>query len=742
MGRDSSGRFVKGDGIDIPIDTPGAAEAAVTLGRVGGSVEGLAATVTRAAATFNQLHASLSTAVDMTMRAATAVSNLSAEQQHLNDMSRRLGLDFDAASAAAGRFTDETTAMGAAGQFAARGINLSQTQLNALERVAANTAQTLGITTAEATERLTQGLIRGRERGLAPFGAEIAATARHGYTMSEGLAALVHEAEHVATATDDARTSMERFRDTMDDAQRTAAGAFVDELMHIEHLKDGFDGAKTSAADFTNEVRSMGQTLAAVVEFSIGLVQVLAGGLAVSAGGIAQLMHVIATDGTSGDISGFIRDAVSTTQEGAHRIQALRASLAERTSATPEADPHTAITRVNGVTRVGGVIGNAGAPGTEVAGLENTSDEDEGGAGGHHRRTRANRAQSLAGAEAMIRQLETDLAARNNARADHAAGLDLSDAPERAAAAAALDRAHREAADRTQLDVQRRAREADEAQRHAQSELTGATANAAEGAEGGHSAAAQRAELIRVETDATQRLAHAKRELAAAQAEVHRGQVATLEQQAHITAATREVAQATSAQTAAHRAAAAEMERVAAGPANNLQSAAEGLAGGLIKSGMAAAFAGENIGKAFAKELEGRLESTAEEALVLALFETAHGIAALASIGGAALAPGHFTAAAQYAATAAAAGVGAVVAHAVGGSGASAPASAPASSGDQRAGSVSPRSGRSANDSSAPIVIQYFAPVINGRAGTDADVGTRLARFDDAARSRLPMVGS
>ena len=155
--------------------------------------------------------------------AAEHVAGLAAEQQRLDMMSRRLGLDFDEAAGAAGRFTDEVDVMNTAGQFAARGIRLTQEELNAMTRAAARNAEQTGVETSAALGTLEEALVRGRARGLLPFGQGLADAAAHGYTLREGLAALVAQEGSTTAATDDARTAAQGLSDAFGDGSRALA---------------------------------------------------------------------------------------------------------------------------------------------------------------------------------------------------------------------------------------------------------------------------------------------------------------------------------------------------------------------------------------------------------------------------------------------------------------------------------------------------------------------------------------
>lgn len=190
------------------------------------------------------------------------VASLATEQDRLDTNSARLRLDFDEGAAAAGRFADETEAMGAATRFAAAQSALSQQELNALMRVAGATSQMLGITTAQAVDRLTQGMISGAREGLQPFGAELVALAGSSHSVDERLQALVRVAGRTAQATDSASDSVARFRDSLEDTQRTIATSFVREMQRLSDLGAPFRGGAQDAEEFNRQLQAVGQTAA------------------------------------------------------------------------------------------------------------------------------------------------------------------------------------------------------------------------------------------------------------------------------------------------------------------------------------------------------------------------------------------------------------------------------------------------------------------------------------------------
>ena len=77
---------------------------------------------------FNSIRNAVSGVISTLSAAADEITELATEQARLDATSRRLGLNFDDMASAAGRFTDETQAMGLATTLAAQGLNLTQTQ--------------------------------------------------------------------------------------------------------------------------------------------------------------------------------------------------------------------------------------------------------------------------------------------------------------------------------------------------------------------------------------------------------------------------------------------------------------------------------------------------------------------------------------------------------------------------------------------------------------------------------------
>lgn len=205
-----------------------------------------------------------SEALDDMGRRIDGVLALAAEQEHLDAATAATGLNFDEAAAAAGRFADETSVLHAVERARSSEILLTQPEINALFRVAGAHSRELGLSVDAASQQLVEALIRGKEGGLERFGQGLADVAGQSHSVEERLQVLVREASRTAEAQDDAADAAERLRDSFDDYKRTAADAFVNELVRLNAVGTSFGSTRDSAADLTTKVTAFGQTLANV----------------------------------------------------------------------------------------------------------------------------------------------------------------------------------------------------------------------------------------------------------------------------------------------------------------------------------------------------------------------------------------------------------------------------------------------------------------------------------------------
>lgn len=253
-------------------------------------------------------------AIDDMAERAEAIGMLAEEQERLDLVSSRLGVSMDEAAGAAGRFADEVEPMNASGRLLQEGVHASQTELNALMRVAGAASLMLGVTTAQATEQLTDALVSGRERGLTQFGTELGAVAGSSHTLQERLAALVSQANHTEAATDTSADAVRRLRDQMDDYKRTVATAFMQETIRIAAFG-------TSTRSTAGDVEDLSRKLTALGETGATMLNAIARPLAIFGGGIAYAVNAV---GTAGDmvwsrLTGSRQDAQNAANAGEAR---------------------------------------------------------------------------------------------------------------------------------------------------------------------------------------------------------------------------------------------------------------------------------------------------------------------------------------------------------------------------------------------------------------------------------------
>lgn len=669
----------------------------------------------RLADAFNEMHTMLSTVVGTVSRFVTATAELTAEQSHLDDMSARLGLNFDQAAGAAGRFVDEVDVMNTAGAFAARGIHLTQVELNAMTHAAARMAQQTGVETSQALNTLEEALVRGRERGLAPFGAEISATAAHGYTLTEGLAALVAQEGHMESATDDARTS--------------AAG-----------LSDSFGDVARGAATFAANI--------------IGLPSILAD--------VSHAAGELATD--LAEINRLEREQESRTAEGGARARALSefataqhtsGQIADRLGA---ARTGIAVANINGMTtaQIVAMTQRIGSVNTRLATTGQPTDL-AGAALGALRPASGSRVvldTRVGGSDPFLANAtrseeELQRASHGTVISVTADRAELLAVYREAGQALATERTAEAARVRAAAEAERLAR------RHGTEDADGAGGGRG-GGRGGETAAqraqaamASQAGAVRMvaamEADAIERrVALMARNVAITDAMIAYGATATA------AANDNEILQSDKADALAdkerrrldslreaHESYTGRLAELNEDRVHGSQLAAEftndafGLMGKALASHTQAFVDGrESIGVALQGMLADTLKSVGQEAIVKGAMEIAHGVAALAGIYTAPLAPGHFAAGAAYM------GVGALASIA---GAALTPAPSAPSAGAGNGGAAGHLSDRTSggSDAMAPININYYAPVIGGRESADYEVAQRLSRYDDAGRARM-----
>lgn len=607
----------------------------------------------RSADAFNEMHAAVSTIAATITSVVTRIGALSDEQARLDATARRLGLDFDEAAAAAGRFVDETEAMGVANRFASADIHLTQQQLNDVMRVAGSAADALGTDVAGATDQLREALVRGEEAGLQRFGSGLQRLAGGSHTVEERLAALHARAGQVTVAVDDSAAAMARFADRIEDSERTVASALTAEIARLDQVATSTETAAESAADWDANLRAIGSTMGYVAALALSGLQIVGGAIGSIVGGITGTISIAAAG---------IEGLVSTRS-----LAGARGAMARELAAVR--DGGLAVQSADILARG---IAAANALADDQASTRTTATPDA--PPGARPRSRTARAAAGGGPRAANDNADMSFTAEQAASEEQAARIrDLDDL-----AGLAHDRAQRRIDEEIagRIRAEQAANDTLEAQKQA----------------------AQDALDIAAQED------RALRERLAAH-ETYTGRLAELNN---------------------------ERVRGAQRAAEFTNGAFESM-GKAIGTHVQALIDGrESVGVALQGMLSDTLIAVGKEAVIQGGMEIAKGVAALAGVVTAPLAPGHFAAGAAFLAVGAAAGVaGAALAPSAG---AGAGASSAGNGGAGRQVGDRPAGG---GESVAPVVVNYWAPVVGGREATDAELGTRLDRFDDAARARL-----
>lgn len=431
--------------IPIPVEVIGGNDAMIMLGRIvnaleqtgkkseeaapkardlGVSIGGIA----DAARSFNEVAESVGRITAALGAAADQITALASEQERLDANSARLGLNFDEGAAAAGRFADETEAMTAATRLAAAGVHLTQTELNALMRVAGSTSQALGIDVADAAERLSQGLLSGSRNALRPFGHDLEELATRSHTAGERIDEMVRIAARTPQAVDSAADSVNRFRDSIDDARRTIATGFTTEFRRLSELGAPFREAASDAEEFNRSMQAIGHTAALMVA-QVGNAVAIAGASVALIGSWAA-ERVGGSRQRTDDLVAFLRGRYAS-------FAAINADQGERTTAGGST---TDVARPDMDLR-----GDAGALG-DIAASERQRAEAE-------RRARTSRGERRRGGAGPRRETVEDLMRRAISGSRPEARL----APETpdAATLAAQERARQKAAQEAQNEYER-----------------------------------------------------------------------------------------------------------------------------------------------------------------------------------------------------------------------------------------------------------------------------------------------
>lgn len=716
MSLDVDGITAGSGGLIIPVMVPQGAESMQVLERIATAVEALGqktgeaskateksteaakeseSTWKQLAETYTYVTGAAENIIGKLNSVITTIADLSSEQDRLSAQSARLGLDFDAAAEAAGIFTDETEAMGAAVRLSQAGLAITQEQLNALTRTAGGFAAATGTSTAQAIEHLTQGLVAGSAEGLRPFGADLAALSGESHTAEERLRALVAHARNVVPAVDDASHAVARFKDQIEDAERSLASGFVTRLRELDAARSALARTGDDAESMTDKLHDAGATAATMFFRVYGFVNLMAEGAAHGVTAVLSLSNAVRDAATNPLAAGeaFTRYQ-ATMADSAERVRtAFRQMLAEGSSGT------------------GGTGGAAGAAGAAGAGRTAT---------GFSRGADEATSDSL-GPDIYFGSDDADLTRKGNisrrmARGSRNDGVIRSEAAKQAAlnrlrneriaqllgGTAGEDLTSGSLSDATGLghvDPREAVNELSPDMDSSKGGLLGAERQAGSSAESRFSDFTKdRDDQRRAERERRgfEQRYQAARTFTERWEDLHHRQVSATEE------------------------AAGAMDNALGALGTSLSKHFESIVKGQ-----------ETVGQALKGILTDTLDSIAKESFTKGGFYAAEAIAKLVLYDYPGAATAAAASAAYFAAGATATGLGAAVSG-----GGSAPA-APAGGGS------APRSERAstgaANDnatSGQTIVNHFYAPVIGGRTATDAEVGSRMDRYTDATSRR------
>lgn len=252
--------------------------------------------------TLAALRGNVSAAFEAVRGGAEAMARSAGEAERLGRANVQLGLDYGAAARGAGGVLDELQLLNATQALTGRGIQLNQTQLAAFSRTAQDYARSTGREFNSVAEQLAEVVAKGGEES-ARFGSTLGALAAPTNTAADRLDALTQSTQGTVPA---ARTSAEAYRDltqAVTDAERSFSEGFAEGIAELNRVHGETTSARDAMRELKDDVYAVGATAAHVF------------------GTLADTLRLVATE-----ISGTVRgmgDAFDTlTQMRQHPLQA------------------------------------------------------------------------------------------------------------------------------------------------------------------------------------------------------------------------------------------------------------------------------------------------------------------------------------------------------------------------------------------------------------------------------------
>lgn len=233
---------------------------------------------------------------------AESMARSAGEAERLGRAQRTLGVDYDRAARGAGGVVDQLAVLNATQALTARGVSLTQAQVDAFARTAQDYARNSGREFNQVAEQLAEVVAKGGEEA-ARFGPALGALAAPTATANERLEALVRTTRESAPA---AQTSAEAYRDlgqAVTEAQRSFSEGFAEGLAEMRRMHGETTDARDVMRELKDDVYALGATAATVF------------------GTLADTIRLVATE-VSNTVAG-IGDAFNTlTQIRQHPLQA------------------------------------------------------------------------------------------------------------------------------------------------------------------------------------------------------------------------------------------------------------------------------------------------------------------------------------------------------------------------------------------------------------------------------------
>jgi len=206
---------------------------------------------------FNQVTAAISTVAGAVRDGVESVVRLGGEFNRIQGAARETGINFDAAARSTGAYVDKLQLATNAMRFNQAGQTITQRQMEALIARAREFSRVNG-DFAGSFDALTDAVLEGEEDGLRRFGGSLASLGGEAHTVQERLQALTQDVQHQAAQVVTAGDRWERFKGELQDFGREASGNFMrgltdslnDADRSVQHVQERAEQGKMTWAEF------------------------------------------------------------------------------------------------------------------------------------------------------------------------------------------------------------------------------------------------------------------------------------------------------------------------------------------------------------------------------------------------------------------------------------------------------------------------------------------------------------